>query len=101
MKYDYATLEALVGQLRGYKKELEGEATNLNTSSGKLHQVWEDQDGWHAFQQAKDGFDKEFGTDQGADNGTTIDMVERLAVAVENAIAAAKRADGQVAGSFA
>lgn len=100
MKYNEGALIGLQESLTGLKDKLIGQASNLEEAATKLMTAWEGNEGFTAFKQTKDAWDREFGDANGSEPGSTIDLLNKLSDAVGNALANAKTADKGVHDAF-
>ncbi|WP_306360370.1 hypothetical protein [Nocardia sp. CC227C] len=100
MKYNEAALTELQESLVGLKDKLVGQASELQTAATNLMNAWEGNEGFVAFKQAKDAWDQEFGSADGAEPGSTIYILNKLSEAVGNALVNAKSADKAVYDGF-
>lgn len=100
MKYNEGALTELQESLTELKGKLIGQASTLESSAGDLMKAWEGNEGFVAFKQTKDAWDKEFGSADGSEPGSTIDLLNKLSDAVGNALLNAKTADKGVYDAF-
>lgn len=101
MKYNEAALIELQESLTELKGKLIGESSTLQTAATNLMTAWEGNEGFEAFQRTKTSWDQEFGSADGSEPGSTIDLLNKLSEAVGNALINAKTADKGVYDAFA
>lgn len=93
MLYDKATMTELYNNLNENYTKLRGEGERFNEAAGRLAQAWEGNASLAGFQSAKNNWDTQF--------GDTLEILNKVAAAVESALNRALGTDAKIGDGFA
>lgn len=93
MLYDEATMTTLFNNLNDNYHKLQGEGSNLNDAAAKLATAWEGNASLAGFDSAKKNWDDKY--------SDTLDILNKVAAAVESALNRALGTDAKIGDGFA